>query len=130
MNIVKNFQVTSDDDFHQVCLRVDTAVLTPEMATQINTFWGGSEDRLDDQGGDVVLAVIRLFGAQCIRHLLEDGGAEFASNDAGQQQRITQGVLNAEGEGWPDLESLGILVTSADVYVPEFNSVTLQELHS
>lgn len=128
MNTIKSFQITHDDDFHQVILRVDTAVLTPELAHDINAFWGGADDRLEQQGGDVVEAVVRLFGTQCIQRLLEEGGCEFASDDVDQQRRITQDVLQAEVEGWPDIDGLGMLIASADVYPVEFNSTKLTAL--
>ena len=128
MSKIKSFQITHDDDYHQVILQVDTTVLTPELAHEINSFWGGSKDRLALQCGNVVEAVVRLFGSACFVRLLQDGGAEFASDNKDAQRAITQRVIDLEVEGWPDVDSLGILIASADVYSPEFNSVTLVEL--
>ena len=111
-------------DDAQVRLQVDFDVLTPELATQINRFWSGADDRLGAEGGDVLRTVIRMFGELAIRHIAADGGASF-----GQTEDIywTKKVLK-HYEGWPDAQELGILITAAEVSVVDYDDVTLEAI--
>lgn len=108
-----------------VILRVDHSVLTKELATEINQFWSGADGRLSDEGGNVVHAVVRLFGACAIHYFMSNGGAS-----AKPQEEIgrywTGEVIKAQGEGWPSLDALGILITAAEVNVVGFEDVTLE----
>lgn len=107
----------------QVTLQVDFDVLTPELAAEINDFWSSSEHRLRDQDGDVQRAVIRMFGEVAIRHFMVDGGASFGPTT---DVSFTEKVIQAQGEGWPDVEGLGILITAASVSTPEYEDVSLE----
>ena len=51
----------------EVTLQVNFDVLTPELAAEINGFWTGADDRLQEEGGNVLLAVVRMFGETAIR---------------------------------------------------------------
>ena len=109
----------------EVTLRVDHSVLTKELATEINQFWSGAYGRLSDEGGNVVHAVVRLFGACAIHYFMSNGGVS-----AKPQEEIarywTGDVIKAQGEGWPSLDALGILITAAEVNVVGFEDVTLE----
>lgn len=104
-------------------LQVDHDLLTPELATEINQFWMSADSRLADEGGDPVRAVIRLFGSTAIRFFMADGGARFDGISEGA--RYTLQVLNDQGEGWPDIGDLGIVIVSAEVPVVDFEDVTV-----
>ena len=110
----------------QVTLLVDFDVLTPELATEINSFWSGAEDRLHAEDGNVQLAVVRLFGSTAIRYFMADGGASFGWGVPTLDAYWTQKVIDDQGEGWPDAEGLGILIMAAEVSVVDYDGVTLE----
>lgn len=57
-----------------VTVEVDHDILTEERAAEINSFWSGDEERLSDEDGDVVRAVIKYAARMWIYDLLEAGG--------------------------------------------------------
>lgn len=125
MNSIKKYKVTATwFNDAQLELQVDHDVLTPGLAAMINSFWSGDDSRLASENDDPVRAVIRDFGSAAIRHFMGDGGADFRSEDAAR--RATQSVIDAQGEGWPDVEELGILILSASVFVVSFDDVELE----
>ena len=101
----------SDDE---VFLEVNPSVLTDELATEINTFWGAAAARLEEQDGNVLQTVVRLFGAQAISYMRADGGASFGDDEA-DGEKWTRRVLELDAEGWPEYEQLGIRVLHAYV---------------
>lgn len=124
---VKNYTVTSDDMHNvRVLLQVDHNVLTADVATEINNFWGSAHARLVEEAGDVVRSVVRLFGSVALRHILAEGGAEFAEDEHGSKW-WTKKVLELEHEGWPSMENLGIVILAASVYAPEYFDCTLED---
>ena len=126
MGNLKDYIVTASwFDDAGVTLRVDHDVLTPELATEINTFWSDADGRLADEKDDVVRAVVRMFGAAAIRFFMDDGGARFDTLGAGDLH-WTGRVLESLVEGWPDIDSLGILILSADVSAVDYDDVTLE----
>lgn len=104
----------------EVVLEVDLDQLTVERATEINEFWSGDDDRLDDADGDVVRAVIKLAAERFIYALLEYGGLIVC--DGEQSAGWTKSDLH-EQEGWGGTEGgqpfgwCGIRLVSADVQV-------------
>jgi hypothetical protein len=125
-SVIKNFKITYGEE--EVVLAVDMAVLTPELATEINNFWGNSSNRLDEQDGDVVLTAVRLFGSAAIRHMLAEGGAGFGLHNAKFSSFWTAKVLELQCEGWPSAEGLGIRIVEACVDVPDFFSCEMEEV--
>ena len=109
----------------EVTLQVDLDVLTPKLATEINEFWAGANQRLRAEDGDVVLAVVRMFGQVAINHFLADGGASFGPTS---DPYWTRQVIEAQGEGWPDVDGLGILITAAEVFFFDYEDVFLEAL--
>ena len=124
----KTFKVTADwFDGAEVVLRVDLDVLTTELANEINSFWGGADVRLEYENDDVIRAVVRLFGAAAIHHVMSDGGASFGPLEPGDNG-WTQVVIDAQSEGWPDAEDLGIQIVAAEVAAAGFDDVSLEAL--
>ena len=109
----------------EVSLEVDPDVLTPELAAEINSFWSGAKERLLAEDGDVVRAVVRMFGAAAIRCFMDDGGASFGPCPWGDRQ-MTAEVLKAQVEGWPGIDGLGILILAAEVSAVDYHDVTLE----
>jgi Protein of unknown function (DUF2528) len=126
---LRRFNVRYADD-NQVLLEVDTAILTPELATEINSFWGSDKLRLAEQGGDIVQTVVRLFGARAIFSMQADGGADFSEGAEGSSEFWTERVLELQVEGWPDLEHLGIRIVQAYVTAADYFDVALEALPS
>lgn len=106
----------------EVTLQVDHSVLTKELANLINEFWGGDEDRLAQENGDVVRAVVRLFGTRAISFFMADGGAGLSV----ESRYWTEKVIQAQHEGWPDCSGLGILIVAASVDSVDYDDVTLE----
>jgi hypothetical protein len=124
----KTYMVREDEFDIQIKLVVDTDVLTPALATEVNNFWTGADTRLAANNQDVVLAVIKLFSYAAMRLFLSDGGAQFYCVSGELAKRITQSVLNREKEGWPPLDELGIVITEAYVALPDYDNLTLEEM--
>lgn len=115
-------------DDNEVLLEVDLSVFTPELATEINNFWGGAESRLFAQDGDVVQTAIRLFGARAMLQLQREGGVDFEEGSPDSADFWTQHVLEQEHEGWPDLSHLGIRIVQAYVSAPDYFDVHMEAL--
>lgn len=126
MSNIRKFKISADEN--NVVLAVDMAVLTQELAAEINNFWGSPSARLAEQDGDVVLTVVRLFGSEAIGSLLEEGGAQFGESSAAMSKYWTEKVLELQGEGWPSAEGLGIRIVEAYVDVPDFFSCEMEEV--
>jgi hypothetical protein len=124
----KTYMVREDEFDTKIKLVVDTDVLTPALATEINNFWSGADSRLAANNQDVVLAVIKLFAYAAMHLFLSDGGAQFYCVSGELAKRITQRVLDREKEGWPPLDELGIVVTEAYVALPDYDELTLKEV--
>ncbi|WP_343590134.1 DUF2528 family protein [Paracidovorax wautersii] len=107
----------------EVTLQVNFDILTPELAAEINNFWTDADSRLAAEDDNVLLAVVRMFGEVAIRYFMADGGASFGPiTDA----YWTKQVIEDQREGWPDVDSLGILITAAEVPVVGYDDVSLE----
>lgn len=132
MSTIKTFKVSDWSDNFSVVLEVDLDKLTPELAEQINNFRGSAEDHLEAEDGDVVRAVIRLYGSHMIALLVEDGGAYLSpSRVPGLCEAWTKKMQ--EEEGWPGGDgtphgALGIRLLQADVQIPGFDDLELSEV--
>lgn len=102
-----------------VTVEVDHEILTEERAAEINSFWSGDEERLRDEDGDVVRAVIKYAARMWIYDLLEAGGVYVS--DGGQSRYWTEYRHNMEGWGGvvegSDFGWCGIRLVKADVEV-------------
>lgn len=131
---IKRYIVKDTWKDYEVTLEVNHSVLTPERAALINEFWTNHEDRVDHLNGDVVKAVIQMFGQNAICLYLNENGASFGDNDKWLINKSSQ-ELRAE-EGWggesDDAKDLfgwcGIRIVGADVTMPEYEELVLQEV--
>lgn len=135
--VIKRYIVGEVWKDYEVTLEVNHTRLTPEIATMINNFWGGSDDRLADSDGDIVKTIIRLFGLRMINMMLSQGGAFFGLHyknpitnehpgkywSAELQNEEGWGEAGGDPYGW-----CGIRVIAADVEVPGFDDVALAEV--
>lgn len=131
---IKRFKVKDTWKDFEVVLEVDLNRLTAERAQQINSFWTSAEDRLDEEDGDVVRAVIRLAGHEVMCDLLEDRGADFGDADGWNCEQTTRklhesegwgGIGDGDGFGW-----CGIRVVGAEVEFPGYEDVAVSEVAS
>lgn len=96
----------------EVTVQVENSKLTPEVATLINDFFSGSEERLRRADGDPVKAAL-LMAFPIIFKALADG-----YNERGATARLN------ESEGFPD--DCGITVI--DYVMPNFEYATIWEV--
>lgn len=129
---LKKFRVKDTWRDYEVTLEVDLNRLTAERAELINSFWTGAEDRVDEEGEDVVRAVIRMAGQEMICQMLNDGGAEFNEQNTWRCNNVSKELHNREGWGgevpWDNFGWCGIRVIGADVEMPTFEEVALSEV--
>lgn len=129
---IRRYQVLEGFKEYEVTLEVDHSVLTQERATAINSFLSSDDDRLDEENGDVVRAVIRLAGQTLINLMLEWGDVDFSDARVehgdvwSKELRGLEGwggELEGSGYGW-----CGIRVVSATVSNCSFYDLELRDL--
>jgi len=86
-----------------VTLDIDLDVLTPELATMINNFWGDAEYVLSAADGYVIEAVARRAASVFI-----NAAFEGCSNEEAQTSLD-------ESEGWPPAGESGIRLVAFDI---------------
>lgn len=129
MNKLQTFMASALDDNLQVVLEVDMDKLTPALAAEVNSFWGDAERRVDAEDGDVVMAVIRLYGARLMALLLAEWRGVSITADR-RDLALAATRIMATHEGWPPNDDtphgqLGIRVVSAECELPGFDEVEL-----
>lgn len=131
---IKRYTVKDTWKDYQVSLEVNHSVLTAERAALINEFWTSHEDRTDHLNGDVVKAVIQLFGQNAICLYLNENGARFDDNDKWLINKCSKDLRAEEGWGGEsdDAKDLfgwcGIRIVGADVAMPEYEELVLLEV--
>lgn len=129
---IKRFKVKDTWKDFEVTLEVDLDRLTAERAELINSFWTSADDRLDEEGGDVVRTVIRLAGLEVMCEILEDGGADFGDADSWYCQKTTKALQDSEGWGGvvegDDFGWCGIRVVGAEIAQPGFEDLAMSEV--
>lgn len=118
---IRRFRYQHED--YDLVLELDTAILTEEMAHEINDFRSESESRLDTCEGDIFRVVGRMFALGAFGYMAEIGGAFITDRDLGRE--FVRSILDRFSEGWPDIETLGISIVEA--YVPSFDFNDLAE---
>lgn len=122
---------------YEVILEVNHDRLTVEVATMINSFWSNHQCRINAENGDVVKAVIRMFGQVMINMMLSEGGCCFSPGSKHHlfdnpgpvwtadlhNEEGWGGKIKGDAYGW-----CGIQVIGADVEAPSFDDVDLVEV--
>ena len=104
---MKRYKIDHTEMFQtELLLEVDHERLTPELASEINNFWSGCEDRLSDADGDPVLAVIKLAASIFLGYVLDVGQC---LNTEGMQL-----AFDNQHEGWPRNGEAGITLIDWD----------------
>ena len=126
--MIKTFKVQAEyNDLMYVVLQVDMDKLTLEAATQINNFCSRDE-RIESEDGDVVRAVVRLYGARAIRKMLYQGGACFKAHNPLAIKHWTTALQGLLANIRCDVFDHGISVVEAQIEIPDFDSVELLDI--
>jgi hypothetical protein len=95
--MLKSYKIESGFDFSMI-LTIDSDVLTEDMVTEMNNFWGNSNRLTRASNGDVYQAFARLAALNLFDSLFEGYDAEQAIQLLSQQ------------EGWyPEIRSIKIV---------------------
>lgn len=131
---IKRYVVRDTWKEYEVTMEVNHNVLTVERATLINQFWTGHEDRVEHLGGDVVQAVIQMFGQNAICAYLNDNGANFGDGDNWLINKCSQELRAEEGWGGEAEDAsdpfgwCGIRIVGADVSMPEYEELDILQV--
>jgi Protein of unknown function (DUF2528) len=133
MSLIKRYTVEHEWHDHTVTLEVDHQIMTPELAKQHLDYWSGSAEFQEDENGDAVRAVIRLFGASLIARILEQGGATFSDDTAAKiwsrEQQDAEGWAGASTAApFSPFGNVGIRAVSASVDGVGFDDVRIKEI--
>lgn len=138
MTTIKRYTVKESWKDYSVTLEVDHSILTVERAQMINDFWSNNDERVAEEDGDVVRAVIRFAGAVLINMMLRNGGTEFTEKTRGPIFDDSPGPIWTKDlhdeEGWGgSVEGspfgwCGIRCVEASIDTPCFDAVELEEV--
>ncbi len=105
MSNIKQYKLTSFDDF-TVVIEIDHDKCTEELLTEINNFWSGHEDRLNEADGNLLHAVLGIIYRRTWWTLAEMGGLAWVDDMVKEFGKM---------EGWPPMDgSFGIKFVSFD----------------
>ena len=130
---IKRYKVSQIFGDYEVWLEVDHSILTPARAKEINEFWSGAKDRIEDEDGDETRAVLRLAGSTAVRVILTDwlGGAFFTVEDTDAGRIWSEKFRALEGWGEEDETPFGwcgIRIIRAEAELPSFDDFELKEV--
>lgn len=135
---IKRYTVSEQFGDQEVTLEVNRDLLTVERAAMINEFWSSADYRLEEENGDVVRAVIRMFGQTMINTMLAQGGADFSEKTRGLMGFGSPGPLWTADvhneEGWGGTEDgnpfgwCGIRCIAACVSTLDFDGLQVEEV--
>ena len=102
-NNIKRYAVTWFDTL-TLTVDIDHDIVTDELLTQINTFWNGADDRLQDADGNVLIAVLKMLGQRCWPLVIDHCCSEK------ELIQVFDGM-----EGWPKMDgSSGFKIIQCD----------------
>lgn len=128
---IKRYKVSQEWADFEVFVEVDHNVLTPERANDINRFWSGDDDRVQEENGDVVRAVIRMFGAWAAGMILRGFGANFGTKNEDAAHMLSVQFRGEEGWGGENGTPFGwcgIRIVAATVECPGFDEFEVREV--
>lgn len=118
---IKRYNVWHQETGADVTLDVDCDVLTPELATQINSFTIDADERLAAADDDVVAAVVAMAASWFLGYVLD---TIESLNTYGMQRAFdalegwpsdgAHGIRLVEWEGRPDLDSAGLVLSELE----------------
>ncbi|MFP9470297.1 DUF2528 family protein [Pectobacterium brasiliense] len=95
-------------------IAINHDIVTDELLNQINSFWLDGAERLEDEDGDVLAAVLKMLGRRCWTLMIQHG---YDVN-----QLICH--FNDGEEGWPKMNgSSGFQIIDCDEL--EFDTVDI-----
>ena len=112
MSNIKQYTISEWCD-NKAVFAVDHSIMTEEKFHEINSFWSGDDDRLEEEDGNVVYAVLKLLAKYCFALQVSRGLNQYGLVNHFDYEK-SGGV-----EGWPKMDgSAGILILR--VGTPEF----------
>ncbi|WP_345891371.1 DUF2528 family protein [Dickeya oryzae] len=101
-------------------VEIDHDIVTAELLMQINFFWSNARDRLEDAGGNVLVAVLKMLGQRCWQMVIAHG-----YNTQGLIREFGNGV-----EGWPKMDgSNGFRILDCEEIEFDESDITVDEIH-
>ncbi|MFZ2986605.1 DUF2528 family protein [Ideonella sp.] len=82
---------------NSITVQVDTTVMTPEIATEVNNFWSGAEGVLRASKGDIIQAVARRALSVLVDNVLAGWNLAYCAEELGKQ------------EGWPEAHGITVI---------------------
>jgi hypothetical protein len=101
---------------------VDDEKFTEALASEINCFWTSSRRRLDECGGSVIKAALKLYAVECF--------ALVAFNNFKDEEWVMVQFDWRKGkgvEGFPCFEDAGLVLKSIENWHVEFDHVTFAD---
>lgn len=115
----KRYEITYDWN-QTVTVEVDHDVMTDAKLHEINRFWSGADERIQDYEGSVLWAVLVMLAQRCLRlSITELGSVKDCFN-----WKTGHGV-----EGWPTMDgSDGITLISVDDFEFDEDEFVVKEV--
>ncbi len=93
----------------ELTFEVDDEKFTEKVATEINSFWSNEKQRLDECGGSVIKAALKLYATECF--------TLAAFNDFRDEEWVMDKFDWSKGkgvEGFPSFQEAGIVLKRID----------------
>ena len=105
--MLQQYRIDYDDKI-DVVIEIDNEKVTNKDLHEINNFWSGSDDRVDEEDGSVLNAVLKMLANVIFSNQLYYGFGTSGS--------IRKFDWDKEGvEGWPKMDgSMGFKIISVD----------------
>ncbi len=102
-------KIDQDDIYLDLVFEVDDEKFTEEVATEINSFWSNEKRRVDECGGSVVKAALKLYAAECFAlaafNNFKNEGWVMDQFDWSKDKGV---------EGFPSFQEAGIILKRID----------------
>ncbi len=112
MSDIKRYEINWNDCAFMT-VEVDHSKVTEEALHETNNFWSGAEDRIDDEDGSVLNAVLKMLANACFTEAWSGGwGVSRVVDRFDYDCKFGNGGI----EGWPKMDgSSGIKLIACDV---------------
>lgn len=104
----------------ELIFKVNDDVFTEKLAAEINNFWSGDEDRLEQSGASVIDAALKLYAAECFQLV--------AFNNFYDEEYVTKKFDWSRGEGvegFPSFSDAGIKLIEIGNWGVDFDFVKI-----
>lgn len=121
---IRNVKIMLDqwDIQSELIFEVDDEKLTEQLAAEINNFWSGDIDRLDNSEGSVIDAALKLYAVECFQLV--------AFNNFYDEEYVTRKFDWSRGEGvegFPSFSDAGIKLIEIGNWGIDFDFVKISK---